>query len=69
MSWRQTGGCDPNGRRESQHDKNCDAVVPNGASGYCECRNGIRKMQKGCNAGSYRTCNDACKGQILQIIM
>ena len=68
MSWRQTGGCDPNGPRESHLDKNCDAIIPNDASGYCECKDGQRKMHKACIAGSFKTCNDACKGQIQRLI-
>ena len=62
MSWRQTGGCDPNGLREPNSDKSCDAVIPDGASGYCECKGGERKMEKRCTKGLYDTCDAACKG-------
>lgn len=36
IAWRQTGGCSPNGKRESLLDRDCDAVVNDGQSGYCE---------------------------------
>jgi len=61
ISWRQTGGCDPYGPREPQFDKFCDANIPNGASGYCECSGGLKQMMKGCSKGEFRNCNDACK--------
>ena len=38
--WRQTGGCDPAGLREPDSDKPGTALVPNGASGFCECDDG-----------------------------
>ena len=38
--WRQTHGCDPNGRRDRRGDKACEAEVEPGASGYCECSSG-----------------------------
>ena len=38
VGWRQTSGCSAAGRREPGGDKACDAAVPPGASGYCECR-------------------------------
>ena len=62
VSWRQTGGCDPNGNREPVFDKSCTEGVSDGASGYCECQGGERRMEKGCNKGPYETCNDACQG-------
>ena len=62
MSWRQTGGCDPKGIRESMFDKSCSDIVSDGASGYCECQGGERKMEKGCSKGSFKTCNEACSG-------
>ena len=61
MAWRMTGNCDPNGPREWWNDKPCDADIPNGASGYCECGGGIKRMMKGCSKGEFRNCNDACK--------
>ena len=61
ISWRQTGGCDPNGPREPQFDKPCDAYIPHGASGYCECDGGIKQMMKACSKGKFSSCNAACK--------
>ena len=61
ISWRQTGGCDPNGPREPQFDKPCDADISNGASGYCQCSRGEKQMMKKCSKGEFRNCNEACK--------
>jgi len=63
ISWRQTGGCDPTGPWESQFDKTCDANIPPGASGYCQCkRNGvdITQGEKKCRTKTFRNCNEAC---------
>jgi tetratricopeptide (TPR) repeat protein len=39
IAWRQTGNCDgEQGPREPNFDLGCDQAVPEGASGYCECR-------------------------------
>ena len=62
MSWRQTGGCDPDGPRESDRDKSCFDIVPSGASGYCECGGGIIKMKKRCMDKLLDTCFEACGG-------
>lgn len=51
VSWRQTGGCDPDGLREPEGDRGCDDVVPKGASGFCECENERR--------AGYVTCDHA----------
>jgi len=59
VGWRQTGGCNPNGPRESPYDRPCNHVVEGKASGYCECDGGRRAMQKGCSGGG-RTCAEAC---------
>ena len=65
VSWRQTGGCVPNGPREPQHDKPCNVDIPGGASGYCQCTiNGqyIEQGKKECTRiFKYRNCNEACK--------
>ena len=61
ISWRQTGGCNPNGPREPKYDKPCDADIPNGDSGYCQCYGGIKQMMKRCFKGEFRNCNEACK--------
>ena len=48
MGRRQTGECRPDGPREPEGDKPCDATVPKGHSGYCECAGEVRVRQVGC---------------------
>ena len=60
VAWRQTGNCDPDGPREQQNDKSCTAIIDDGWSGYCECSDGVKRMKKGCDAGGFATCNEAC---------
>ena len=61
VSWRQTDFCcSPNGDREPINDKSCNEAVPDNVSGFCECREGVRTMQKTCKKGKFLTCNDAC---------
>ena len=75
VSWRQTGGCDPNGPWEHQFDKPCDVDIPSGASGYCQCKiNGLHitnQMMKNCyTKPKFRNCNEACKiGKLLHEIV
>ena len=67
--WRQTGGCAPDGEREPEGDKACDATVPRGASGYCECGGeaaaedsgppAVRVRQVGCDHAPF-TCAPSC---------
>jgi len=45
MRWRQTGGCNPKGPREKHGDKPCDAEIPTGSSGYCQCGSGEVKLK------------------------
>ena len=69
IGWKQTGGCDPNGPREPHFDKPCGADIPNGASGYCQCKDGRKSMLKKCSKGKFRNCNEACeKGKLLSEI-
>lgn len=35
--WHQTAGCDPAGDREPDNDRPCEARIPAGISGYCQC--------------------------------
>jgi len=35
--WRQTGGCDPHGDRETEKDHSCSTSIGKGASGFCDC--------------------------------
>jgi len=51
--WRQTGGCTPTGPREDHSDLPCDAEVPAGASGYCECSGGRRAAESDCDHGPF----------------
>mmetsp|Transcript_12930 Transcript_12930/g.32326 ORF Transcript_12930/g.32326 Transcript_12930/m.32326 type:complete len:459 (-) Transcript_12930:53-1429(-) len=59
VGWRQTGGCDPAGRREPHGDKACDAVVSPGASGYCECSDGSRARKVTCDHRPF-SCRAEC---------
>ena len=59
VSWRQTGGCDPNGPREPQNDLPCTAAVPAAASGFCECLGG-RKIQADACGHTAFTCTQVC---------
>ncbi|KAK1943194.1 hypothetical protein P3T76_005831 [Phytophthora citrophthora] len=36
MGWRQTGQCDPYGKREPNSDLACNQIAQGGVSGYCE---------------------------------
>ena len=63
-SWHQTGNCASDGPREPRHDKDCDAILDAGHSGYCQCSGGDIGMKKGCEAGEYQTCNAACAGTL-----
>jgi len=36
-AWHQTAGCDPEGEREPDNDRECGDRIPAGISGYCEC--------------------------------
>ena len=56
--WKQTGGCDPDGVRESQFDKTCGTTIASGWSGYCDCEKG--RVKKTCASWSYKNCNEAC---------
>lgn len=57
--WRQTGKCDPEGPHEPNADKNCDVVIMDGNSGYCECENNRKVHKVGCSHKPF-TCEDAC---------
>ena len=61
VAWRQTRGCNPDGPRETNKDNyDCSVEILDDWSGYCECTDGSKRMKKGCQKGSYRTCNEAC---------
>ncbi|EEY67862.1 uncharacterized protein PITG_18260 [Phytophthora infestans T30-4] len=39
LGWHQTGGCSPDGPRETQNDASCSTNIEAGASGYCLLKN------------------------------
>ena len=45
-----------------QHQCTINANQWNSVPGYCECANGIKRMEKDCAAGVYSSCADACRG-------
>lgn len=59
VGWRQTGGCTHAGQREPRSDRRCTETVPDDASGYCECKGGVRTAESGCKHDSF-TCADKC---------
>ena len=61
-SWHQTSNCAWDGPREEDNDLGCDVDVPATVSGYCLCEDGRKEMKKGCVAGEYDTCSEACLG-------
>ena len=66
VSWRQTVDCNPNKGCDSNRDLSCNENVPRNASGFCECKNGEKKMIKECTDYlQYDTCEDACNGNYL----
>ena len=58
-AWRNTGGCNPRGPREPASDRDCNDVVPSGASGYCECSNGAQVMASTCDHPPF-VCETEC---------
>ena len=60
--WRHSDDCKWDGPRETQKDKNCDQVITNNDSGFCECSNLNQTMKKGCDRGDFQTCFAACGG-------
>jgi hypothetical protein len=60
VAFRQTGKCQPDGPREPHLDRSCQAVVPDGVSGYCECVGVISHPHGvGCRHGTL-TCASVC---------
>ena len=60
VAWRQTASCRPDGPREAFFDLPCDAKVPSGKSGYCQCGDNSKKGIARCNQYRPFTCNEAC---------
>eukprot|EP01065_Artemidia_motanka_P021422 TRINITY_DN2559_c0_g1_i1.p2 TRINITY_DN2559_c0_g1~~TRINITY_DN2559_c0_g1_i1.p2 ORF type:complete len:666 (+),score=298.20 TRINITY_DN2559_c0_g1_i1:96-2000(+) len=65
--WRQTGGCSPTGPRESDKDKGCADVIPDGQSGYCECEGG-RKEEFECSHAAL-TCQHTCEMKVPGVLI
>ena len=57
VAWRQTKNCDPNGIRESENDAGCKTEIKSGASGYCECKDGIHASPVKCVRGVRALCS------------
>eukprot|EP00051_Salpingoeca_urceolata_P029398 m.489802 g.489802 ORF g.489802 m.489802 type:complete len:643 (-) comp27125_c0_seq1:107-2035(-) len=62
VMWRQTGGCSPTGPREDKADLPCDATVPGGASGYCECDGGRRVRESTCEHEPFSCAHECLLG-------
>ena len=68
--WRRTSNCSSHvlhgtallDDREYMKDKACNVTIDDGESGFCECADGRIPMTKGCQAGKYKTCEEACSG-------
>lgn len=61
--WRQTGNCTADGPREMERDLPCDASVPAGVSGFCECAGGTRRVSRPPKCSTdvdAERCEDAC---------
>lgn len=61
ISWRKTGGCDPNGPRQHEQDKGCAVEIKSEWSGFCECASGLHHKVS-CGHSTF-TCDEACKVQ------
>ena len=72
--WRHTGEwnseCTEIGKegRDEKKDKNCDEIIDDDVSGFCECSNLNKTMKAGCQKGEFQTCFTACKGNYFNAI-
>lgn len=62
VSWRQTGGCNASGKRESSMDRDCQATIESGVSGFCECEGGVRAAESSCTHEPF-SCEVKCSEQ------
>ena len=65
VSWRQSIDCSADGPPDPENDKPCNDPLwwLQNVAGYCECANGVKRMEAGCNTTlDYQTCTDACRG-------
>ena len=60
QGWRQSGGCKSTGPRETRKDRNCDETIPSDASGYCDCRGGLKAAESNCRHKAF-VCQDQCR--------
>ena len=66
VAWRQTKNCDPNGVRESENDAGCKTDIKSGASGYCECKDGIHANPVACVHPKF-DCNTMCRRKMKEL--
>jgi len=66
VAWRQTKNCDPNGVREPESDLGCKSNVKPGASGYCECKDGIHASPVRCEHSDF-SCSSMCRQKFIEI--
>ena len=59
IGWRHTGGCNPNGERETTQDRSCTESIEAGNSGFCECKKG-RRFEVTCDHEAF-VCEERCK--------
>ena len=59
-----SGGCSPDGARETHSDLGCGDVVLRGASGFCECADGSRAHAIGCDHPEFKCTDDLGQGPI-----
>jgi hypothetical protein len=59
VKWRQTKRCDPHGEREPESDRQCEDMIDQYSSGYCECENLQRTAEMSCDHRVFN-CKDEC---------
>eukprot|EP00736_Rhodelphis_marinus_P006154 Rmarinus@m.2043 len=59
VGWHQTGGCRRGGPPEPDRNEDCDTVIENGRSGYCECEMGRKAGMSDCYHFPF-TCREMC---------
>lgn len=66
IGWFQTGGCDPDGPRETLRDQGCNAEIdPTVNSGYCQCSGGVITARASCD--KTQTARYTCEIQCTQL--
>jgi len=59
IAWRRTGECSPTGPMEPMEDEHCNQLIPNGVSGFCECKGTSERWEATCEHAPF-TCEDRC---------